>query len=136
MIKIKRTTNMALIKELDAQLFGTEVLPPREKNHVWWVAYVDGEVAGYAGLGIYKGENYGFLHRAGVLKGFRGKGLQRRFIKVREKEARAQGLKVMLTYTANWNLKSANNLIGSGYKLYRPENPFGCTDSLYFWKDL
>jgi hypothetical protein len=49
--------------------------------------------------------------------------------------SRARG-KRMFTYTAPWNIYSANNLIRAGYELWKPERKFGADGALYWFKDF
>lgn len=134
--RVRTTRDFNLILKLDRGLFGAGVALPRQE-HTWWVATIEGEVAAYAGLGVYRDEGgYVFLSRVGVLPAYRGRGLQRLLIRIREREARRLGIRVALTYTARWNVASANNLIKCGYVLYRPHYKWGCEEALYFWKDL
>lgn len=77
----------------------------------------------------------GYLKRVGVLKPYRGQGLQRRLITVREKKARKLGLTLMLTDTTD-NPPSANSLIGAGYKIFEPAYRWAFKNSLYWKKDL
>ncbi len=78
----------------------------------------------------------GYLRRTGVLKPFRGKGLQRALIDCRDREAKRLGLKEVVTYTARDNYPSANNLIRCGYELYTPQSRYGLKDALYFCKTI
>lgn len=77
----------------------------------------------------------GYLKRAGVLKAFRGQGLQRRLITVREKKARRLGLDTMLTDTTD-NPPSANSLIRAGYRIFEPHYRWAFSYSIYWKKDL
>ena len=76
-----------------------------------------------------------YLARAGVVKEFRGRGLQKRMISIRERWARKQGYKWIVSDTTE-NPASANSLIGRGYKIYEPSNPWGFKHSLYWRKRL
>lgn len=135
-VRIRKTTDIETIRELDAKLIGPDAATPVLEDHVWWLAYVDGRVAGYAGLRVCKTEGgYGFLARAGVLREHRGQGLQRRLIRVRDREARRLGLRRSITYTSQRNYASANNLISCGYRLYDPQYRFGVKDAMYFIKE-
>jgi GNAT superfamily N-acetyltransferase len=78
---------------------------------------------------------YGYLKRAGVLKAYRGQGLQRRLITVRERKARKLGLTTMVTDTTE-NPASANSLIGAGYRIFEPENRWAFKHSIYWRKSL
>lgn len=96
----------------------------------WWLAYdEDGCVVGYGGA-ANRGA-YVFLRRAGVVPRMSGQGVHRRLIQVRVAWARAQGSPQVLTYTAYNGLRSANNLLACGFKLYTPSEPYGFKDSLY-----
>ncbi len=137
MLKIRRTRNLDLIARLDLRCFGEdEAEGEPDPASLWWVATVEGRVAGYCGMEVAteEGARYGYLCKAGVLPQFRGKGLQRALIKVRDSEAKRLGLVNTLTYTSRDNLASANNLIRCGYTLYEPHYKFGLKTGLYFWK--
>jgi GNAT superfamily N-acetyltransferase len=119
---------------LDAKCFpGLE--PYLKPGAYWWLA-VDGlGAAAFAGL-KYVGHNTGFLCRVGVDKAYRGLGLHKKLIRLREAKARKLGWKWIITYTSPLNVKSANNLISCGYKLYDPQTKYGVENALYFRKKL
>ena len=98
------------------------LLPAHKPSAMWWLAYGEEGPVGYAGLLHYPdiGRPGSFLLRCGVLPEARGQGLQRRFIQVREAQAKRDGYDRCFTYTAPDNLHSANNLIACGYRLYTP----------------
>lgn len=103
---------------------------------VWWIAYDLDEVpVGYCGL-TYFPTGFAFLSRAGVLPGSRGNGLQRRFVKVRERAARKAGVSRAVTYTSIANTHSSNNLIKCGYTTYQPDYYWGSKDAIYWERDL
>jgi GNAT superfamily N-acetyltransferase len=135
-VSIRRSRDLEKLRELDRELIGKDVPFPKGDNYLWWVAYVDGEIAGYAAIGLFDTEGrYGFLSRAAVLPKFRGQGLQKKLIRVREAEAKRRGYRYFITYTAKWNVKSANSLTSCGYRLYNPAWKYGCANALYFYKD-
>jgi GNAT superfamily N-acetyltransferase len=76
-----------------------------------------------------------YLSRAGVLPAWRGQGLQRRLIALRERLARRQGFVWMISDTTD-NVPSSNNLIKAGYKLIEPSAPWANSESLYWSKKL
>jgi GNAT superfamily N-acetyltransferase len=78
---------------------------------------------------------HGYLKRAGVLHAYRGQGLQRKLITVRERKARKLGLTTMLTDTTD-NPPSANSLIRAGYKIFEPQYRWAFKHSIYWRKDL
>lgn len=107
---------------------------------LWWICYdleTDGAIAGYAA--IKQSAKFGdcaYLFRAGVLPEYRGQGLQRRFLRVREAKARREGWVWAVTDCTADNLASCNSLISGGYKLYMPTRPWGLRGALYWRKHL
>lgn len=136
-MKIKRVPNTEVwtlaLDKLDKEAFPTIPVYPKIGAH-WWVLGGD-YLQGFAGLRIWNATS-AFLCRAYVRPEFKGLGYHKRFIRVREKAARAWGLQTLATYTHPANLASANNLISCGFKLYTPHSPFGVEGALYFKKDL
>lgn len=101
-----------------------------------WLVYYNGDVVAFALLAPSVTTPTGmYLSRVGVLEPYRGNGLQRRLIQVRERKARSLGKTVCLTDTTN-NVPSANSLIRSGYLLYRPDFPWAFPETLYWRKTL
>ena len=76
-----------------------------------------------------------YLARSGVLLSWRGRGLQKRLIGVREKFAKKLGYNWVVTDTTD-NLPSANSLISKGYKMFEPSNPWAMKTSIYWRKKL
>ena len=128
-----------LIHELHDEVFGDSAPPVDPERGHWWLLYdVDGsrEVAGFCGLTpTYSDPTIGYLKRAGVLPMHRGKGLQRRLVRVREARARRNGWTHIVTDTTD-NPPSANNLISCGYRIYRPPQPWGYPETIYWSKAL
>jgi GNAT superfamily N-acetyltransferase len=86
----------------------------------WWIAYDPMPVA-FAGLqASVRTEGAGYLCRAGVLSHARGKGLQRKLVRVREAEAKKKGWVVLFSDTDPINAHSMNNLINCGFRAFRP----------------
>jgi GNAT superfamily N-acetyltransferase len=135
-VKIRHVKNLAkelpTLHKLDEKLFSDVC---SKLNSEWWVAE-DYRPIAFAGLHLYQQPKVAFLCRVGVLSNYRGFGLQRRFIRVREKHAVRRGYDRIVTYTERNNYASANNLIRCGYRLYHPRREFGLKDSLYFEKQL
>lgn len=137
-VVVRKTTNKTLLRRLDRKIMGKKDADASEFDEaarVWWVAEYDGRIAGYAGLSTDYGYiGMGYLSRAGILPEFRGKGIQKLLIQVRDEEAIKRGYELNITYVANWNHASANSLIRCGYTLYEPELAYGLKDALYFRK--
>lgn len=135
-----------MILDLDAQVFPGEEPPDIGPHTAWWVAYTDkGRPVAYAGAMYWAPDRAVYLHRAGVLPDTRGRGLQRRLIRARERWGKGRGATCAYTYTAHHNTASANNLIACGYRLWipttwggstEPTRPRGATAWLYWIRRL
>lgn len=129
-----------LLRELHDDCFGGTAPTVDTERGWWWVAYaVDGarEVAGFCGLTpTYDApDEIAYLKRAGVLPWHRGAGLQKRFVRVRERKAKRIGFSSIVTDTTD-NPASANSLIACDYRIYRPETPWGWNHTIYWRKEL
>jgi len=102
----------------------------------WWIAYQDGIPIGFAGLvPSARWADTGYLCRAGVICSARGRGVQKRLIRVRQTFAKKIGWEYLITSTYD-NPPSSNSLISCGFKLYEPLHPWGAKGTLYFRKKL
>ena len=136
--RIQREDTPLAVLALDEICFPSDH-PPVLENSLWWVVWRGKEPVGYAGVRVCEhGPNVGlgFLSRAGVVAKHRGRGLQKRLIRAREAEARALGLKEIVTYVAHWNCPSINSLAACGYRHYRPETKWGGKEAVYLRKRL
>lgn len=102
----------------------------------WWVAFEGDIPVAFAGLtlSLQDPEN-GYLCRAGVLPSHRGRGLQQRLLKARERKAKALGLKALTTDTYD-NPHSSNNLISSGFRMFSPAVVYGLPGACYWRKPI
>jgi predicted acetyltransferase len=66
-----------------------------------------------------------------VLPSHRGFGLQKKFIRVRIRQAKALGLNWLITSTYD-NPASANSLISCGFKMFNPTNPWMAKNTSYW----
>lgn len=124
-----------LLDELDRECFPDDAVC--DKDGYWWIAYDGQRPIAFAGMNpSVQWTHCGYLCRAGVVPAYRGRGLQRRLIQVRERKARKLGWEWVVTYTVPDNYASANNLIRCGYTLYAPAYPWGSKTSLYWRKKL
>lgn len=125
-----------LIKLQLATLPNDEPLMPSEKGR-WWLANDSDLYIAFACLMPARGwKDASYLARSGVIRSYRGKGIQRRLIRVRENAARREGKTTTISDCVFDNIPSANNLIASGYKLYKPSTPWGLPESIYWEKPL
>jgi GNAT superfamily N-acetyltransferase len=108
-------------------------------NSLWWIAWHGKQPVAYAGLRLCRDpQNLGFafLCRVGVIPEHRGRGLQKRLIRVRENAARKLAVTELITYCVPWNCPSINSLVSCGYKFYRPGTKWGGAGSVYLRKPL
>jgi GNAT superfamily N-acetyltransferase len=104
----------------------------------WWLVWADEGIAPVAFAGCQPSQRWGdamYLCRSGVHQAFRGKGLQRRLISVRERLARRLGMRWVITSTHE-NPASANSLIACGFRMYEPNKPWGAKGTLYWRKEI
>jgi GNAT superfamily N-acetyltransferase len=102
----------------------------------WWIASEGGRDIGFAGLvRSVSWTDCGYLCRAGVVPVARGQGLQKQFIRVRIRQAKALGWRWVVTDTTD-NPASANSLIATGFKLFQPTKPWGFKNTLYWRRKL
>lgn len=108
-------------------------------DSLWWIAWHGKQPVAYAGLRLCRLEqNLGaaFLCRAGVIPGHRGRGLQKRLIRVREQDARKLAVTELITYCVSYNCASINSLIACGYRTYWPATKWGGSNAIYLRKPL
>jgi GNAT superfamily N-acetyltransferase len=103
----------------------------------WWVVYDEFMLPiGFAGMvRSYSWYDCGYLCRAGVLKDWRGQGIQKKLLKAREKHAKKLGWNWLISDTTD-NPASSNSLINCGFKMYDPSKPWGFKHTLYWRKKL
>lgn len=102
----------------------------------WWIAYDGTRPVAFCGLrGVGDPVYAGYLCRAGVIPEYRGRGIQKRLIRVRERKAKALGWPEVISDT-NLNPASANSLIACGFRTYTPEEPWGFETATYWRKPL
>jgi len=74
----------------------------------------------------------GYLIRCGVVPDMRGQGLQKKFIRVRIRQAKALKMNWVITSTYD-NPASANSLISCGFKMFNPTKPW-MTKHTSYWR--
>lgn len=131
-ISIERCRDAELIVTLHQDLLPSDEIPEWDAA---WVAWEEDRAVGFATAKLADAGTAMFLQRSGVRPVARGQGLQRRLIRVRERWARARGIRRSVTYTTYENHPSITNLIRSGYRFYTPDWKWA-GDSHYFWRRL
>lgn len=102
----------------------------------WWLVMYDGEPVGFGGLHKAQSQPHsGYLVRSGIMPDHRGRGLQRRLIRVRERKARAFGWRFMVSDTTD-NEHSGRNLEACGYERFQPARPWFLARTAYWRKAL
>lgn len=125
------------LRELHEECFVDSAHVPDFEAGQWWIAYTGKEAVGFAGVTKSPyAVDAGYLKRAGVRAKHRGQGLQRRLISTRERYARSQGWKWVVSDTAPFNCSSSNNLFRAGYELFLPDPPWFGSDWLYWRKRI
>ena len=125
----------AVLKDLHRICFDRDSLPDFSQEY-WWIAYNGPEAIAFAGMHKSRSwTNVGYLCRSGVLPKYRGNGLQKRLIRVRQALATRLGWVALITDTYD-NPASSNSLISCGFKLYNPEKPWSFKNALYWRKYL
>jgi GNAT superfamily N-acetyltransferase len=126
-----------LLKEMHHACFREEEFHPALfETGYWWIATVNEVPAAFAGLHhSVRWSDAGYLVRVAVLPHARGRGLQKRLIRVRASKARRLGMNWLLTDTRR-NPASANSLIEQGFRMYQPQRPWGLRDSCYWRKRI
>ena len=148
--RAKRTDPMYRIREVDAQdddiaemltdlhrltFLDSAPVPPFDGGH-WWLAFHEHLPVAFAGLvPSTHAENAGYFCRVGVVDRHWGRSLQLRLMRAMEARARRNGWSCVVSDTTN-NLASANNFIKAGYRLYRPEQPWGWPHTLYWRRQI
>lgn len=137
-IKRARTVaELAAVKRLDSECFVRDTEPLKLESSAAWIAVhtPTGAVIGYALARVVANESVLYLARVGVDEKHRGHGLQKRFIRVRQKYARQRGCVQCITYTVSWNPKSINSLLGCGFKYYLPDKAWAGREMLYWYTE-
>lgn len=102
----------------------------------WWLAFDGADPVAFAGSkDVSSAAGWSYFSRVGVLPGYRGRGLQGRFMRAIEAHARKSGKSAVISTTFD-NPPSANNFVRRGYRMYSPEQPWGATGTCYWLKSL
>lgn len=121
----KITQDIEVIKKMHKRIFPCDNFGIQKKDLlgiVWWIIYINNRPVGFSGLIIDKKRKHGHVTWTGILKKYRGNGIHKKIITIREVYARRTGLKYITSYIHRDNIISANNLIKSGYMLFQYNN--------------
>lgn len=127
------------MRSLHKKIFPSDEFYESKKN-VYWLAIAkystkEDEIVGFA---VATELEYGilFLSRAGVIWKARGKGLQKRLIRVRLNYAKSHEFKQAITYTSIDNIASFVNLLKCKFKPYIPEYCYAGSNVNYLIREL
>jgi len=141
--RIVPSKNVALIRSLEDRIFGSDAsyFEGPERGNFYWLVKRGAVPVGYCSVrpSVFDPTHTVFLSRSGVLHAARGKGLQRRMIRVRVAWARARRYKFAVTYCSTSNIWSARNLFTEGFQPWWPPDevgPWAGEDVMYFRKML
>lgn len=126
-----------IVLDLDRRCFPTDQAVDPDDDCYWWIAWEGDKPIAFAGLRPCQekvNEGLATLTRCGVVKDYRGQGIQKKLIRARVAYARRLGIKQVVTYVKKWNLASANSLIRVGFKLYGGK--WGGKGALHFERSL
>ncbi len=124
------------LADLHRLTFSTSAPVPDFDWGYWWLAYHRDVPVAFAGVvQSTHVENAGYFCRVGVVKEHGGHSLQLRLMRAMERRARNNRWSCIVSDTTD-NLRSANNFIKAGYRLYRPEYPWAWPNTLYWRKVL
>lgn len=111
------------------------------RDGYWWIAYDGAMPVAFCGLTFWgmahpsKQTDAGYLCRSGVLHSHRGRNIQKRMLRVRERKARGLGWNWLVSDTFN-NPASSNSLIACGFRLFIPAYRWGLPGALYWRKKI
>lgn len=109
---------------------------PGEHHARWLLRAADGTVAAFCSAVLVDGGEAAFLSRAGVSEAWRGRGLQRAAIRLRERWAREQGAARCVTYVLPTNTHSMRSLVRCGYEPFDPARWWAGRGMLYWTRAL
>lgn len=135
-IKINKTTNFKNILNLNQKIFEDNQLNVTGGLHGWIaVDLFTNQQIGFCTI-TNLGHGIFFLSRAGLLPSYYKRGIHKRFIRLREKFARKNKAKKIITYVYKENYQSLINLIKLNYYIYEPEWDYAGDEFIYLIKYL
>jgi GNAT superfamily N-acetyltransferase len=112
------------IRYLDSEIFPIDIPSKIDPNH-WFLGWHKNDAIAFCAWQecMSDGTNVGFHYRAGVLPAYRGMGIQKQMLKLREDDMNKFNLTVAVSYTEVYSSESMRSLISCGYR------PFTATDN-------
>jgi predicted GNAT family acetyltransferase len=129
---IRKTLRFEDVIILNNLIFPCDPLEVDERSRAWIVKNSKGEPSGFCTMRMLD-DKIAFMDRGGILDEHRGKGIHKKLIKVRERYARSQGYKTVITYVMADNYASLFTLVRQDYKMYTPDYAYaGVKGVVYF----
>lgn len=126
-----------LLHSLHDDIFGDTAPQVDTTYGHWWIVYDEAEPVGFCGMvQSTLAPDIGYLKRSGIMPKYRGQGMQLRFLRVREAQARRNGWSAVISDTAYHNIHSSNNLAKAGYRMFEPPLRWAFSHGLYWIKDI
>ena len=124
------------LAELHRSIFlDSAPVPAFDEGH-WWLAFQGSTPVAFAGVvPSTHVTRAGYFCRVGVLGRHCGHQLQLRLMRAMEVRARINGWCSVVSDTTD-NVRSANNFIRAGYRLFVPAHPWAWANTLYWRKDI
>ena len=133
MITLRKTHDWFTIKALHDEIFPSDDFDENVERNAAWLIRNHTAVIGFCMARPLSSDPATlFLSRAGLISKARGKGLQKRMIRVRVAYARKNGFKKVITYVHRDNIQSAVNLEKCRFRLYAPAEDWAGKNFLYF----
>lgn len=120
-----------ILEELEKQVFGQDLIYPKNNHTYWWIAYYDDIPIGYAGLDHHATSNTAYFCRLGILKEYRRLGIGTKMIQARKRMAKKLGVKYAKTDCVANNPCIINLLFKNGFRAYNPSKPWALPSSIY-----
>ena len=130
----KQSVKDLLVELQESILTGDKPYPPT--HGWWWILYYYNTPVGFCGMvKSIKWYNCAYFCRSGIKSSHRGKGFQKKFIKVRIAKAKRLGLDWVVSDTYE-NPASSNSFIATQFRLFKPTEPWGADGTLYWRKEI
>lgn len=130
-MKTKRVdiaASKAVLTALHTLTFPSDEVPEWKDSGVAWIVYDNSDPVAF----LYAEElpDSWYFSRVGVMPAARGKGLQRKLMRLMTKTLAG---KLLISTTYN-NPASANNFVKEQWMTYLPAHPWGAPETIYWYK--
>lgn len=118
-----------VLTALHTLTFPSDEQPDWQEQGLAWITYDQGEPVAFLYAEQMPDKSW-YFSRVGVMPAARGKGLQRKLMRLMEKALAGQKL-ISTTYL---NPASANNFVRMGWLTFLPAYRWGAPDTIYWYK--